>query len=89
MVLFLHDSSDIVADAVKMANYMGWDESSGLYFTEILFVTNLITWAVTRLYIFITSAVYGTLITKPIVHMTQFRPAVFMGMPLQYVILKS
>ena len=52
LVLLLHDSSDIIADLLKMSNYMGFDEQSGLYLTELLFVSNLICWLYLRMWLF-------------------------------------
>lgn len=52
LVLLVHDGSDIPADILKMVNYMGLDEKSGLYLTEISFVTTLFSWAYYRLYLF-------------------------------------
>ena len=51
LVLLLHDSSDIIADLVKMANYMGFDSKSGLFLTEIFFVSNLASWLYLRMYV--------------------------------------
>jgi len=52
LILLAHDSSDIVVDLLKMANYMGLNEDSGLYVVEVMFVVHLITWAYCRLYYF-------------------------------------
>ena len=64
-MLLLHDSSDVVGDLVKMANYMGLDEKSGLYLTEVLFVLNLGTWAWLRLWEFPRRAVYSAVVEFP------------------------
>jgi len=47
LVLLVHDGSDIVVDSLKMANYMDIN-----IITVIVFITNLVTWAVIRLGIF-------------------------------------
>lgn len=58
VVLFIHDISDIPIDLAKMANYMGWDSSSGLFIVEYTFVTSLISWAYFRLYLFPMNVLY-------------------------------
>lgn len=58
-VLFLHDAPDVVADLVKMANYLGLDEKSGTYIVEILFASNLVTWLLFRLYWFPRVVIYS------------------------------
>lgn len=52
IVLLIHDSSDILVDAVKTANYAGLDENSGLYIVEVLFFLNLISWFCIRLVVY-------------------------------------
>lgn len=52
LVLFIHDSSDIVVDLLKMVNYAGLDGDSGLFLAEAFFVANLISWAALRLWIY-------------------------------------
>jgi ceramide synthetase len=53
LVLLLHDSSDIVADMLKLSNYLGYDsDGCGIPLTELLFVANLASWFYTRLYQF-------------------------------------
>jgi hypothetical protein len=47
LVLFIHDSSDIFPDLLKMSNYMGFDvENTKIPVTEVLFVCNLVAWFV-------------------------------------------
>lgn len=48
--MLVHDSSDIITDLLKMANYAGLDAAAGWYLSESLFILNIITWALTRLY---------------------------------------
>ena len=57
LVLLLHDSSDVITDLLKMVNYMGLDQKSGLYLTELLFVINLGTWIWLRLWLFPTHVI--------------------------------
>jgi len=57
VVLFIHDSSDIVVDVLKMVNYLGLDADSGLFLAEGVFVLNLVTWAATRLWLYPSIAV--------------------------------
>lgn len=52
LILLAHDSSDIVVDLLKMANYMGLNEDAGVYLVEVMFVLNLISWGYCRLYYF-------------------------------------
>jgi len=52
LVLLIHDSQDIFADLVKMFNYLGYDGKECFFATELMFVTNLITWFYARLYLF-------------------------------------
>jgi len=52
LILLVHDASDIMVDLLKMSNYLGLDEKSGFYCTEILFVLNLISWLLLRLYLY-------------------------------------
>lgn len=52
LFLFIHDASDIIVDSLKLCNYMGWDGDAGLYLTETMFVTNLVTWLYFRLWKF-------------------------------------
>lgn len=35
--LFVHDSSDIIVDTLKMVNYLGYDAKSGTFLAEIFF----------------------------------------------------
>ena len=66
VILLLHDSSDVVGDLVKMFNYMGLDEKSGLYLTEVMFVINLGTWAWLRLWLFPRKCVYSAVFEFPL-----------------------
>lgn len=61
LTLFIHDSSDIIVDSLKMVNYLGLDGSSGLFLAEAFFGLNLITWAVARLYFFSTKVIHAAL----------------------------
>jgi len=61
LTLFVHDSSDIIADVLKMVNYLGLDGSSGTFLAEIFFVTNLFTWVWMRMYYFILKVIRPTL----------------------------
>lgn len=60
-VLFIHDSSDIVVDVLKMVNYLGLDGSSGTFLAEAAFVLNLVTWVLARMWFFSTKVIYATL----------------------------
>lgn len=60
LVLLVHDSTDIMVDTLKITNYAGLDEKSGLYLVEASFVINLITWAVGRLYYYPVTIVGNT-----------------------------
>eukprot|EP00040_Diaphanoeca_grandis_P040884 m.262236 g.262236 ORF g.262236 m.262236 type:complete len:339 (+) comp44832_c0_seq1:145-1161(+) len=52
VVMFLHDSSDILADCLKLSNYAGLDADSGYYLTEGIFAVHMVTWAYTRIWYF-------------------------------------
>lgn len=53
VVLVVHDTSDIVIDLLKMANYMKLEDKHGFFLTEVLFVTNtFISWPYMRLFVF-------------------------------------
>lgn len=65
LILFIHDSSDVVIDLLRLAHYLDLDSKSGLYLSEIFFVTNLGTWAYLRLYCFSTVVVYSAWVESP------------------------
>jgi hypothetical protein len=48
----IHDASDLPTDVLKIVNQLKLEGHAGLFLTEFCFVLNLITWAVTRLYLF-------------------------------------
>jgi ceramide synthetase len=62
VILAVHDASDIVLDAMKMANYLKVEGSHGGYVTESLFVLNTyVVWPFLRLYrfpVYVIPAVY-------------------------------
>merc|ERR1712176_325185 len=60
MVLFIHDSSDIMVDLLKMVNYAGLDGDSGLFLAEGFFVANLFSWVYLRMWIFPTLVIKNT-----------------------------
>jgi len=60
IVLFLHDSSDIVTDLLRMVNFLGLDGSSGTFLVEAFFFTNLVTWAYARMWLFPSFAIKNT-----------------------------
>ncbi|OLP80878.1 Ceramide synthase 6 [Symbiodinium microadriaticum] len=59
--LFVHDSSDIVVDLLKMVNYLGYDSKSGLFLAEGFFAVNLVTWFLMRTYFFILKVIRSTI----------------------------
>jgi len=59
--LFVHDSSDIVVDLLKMVNYLGYDAKSGLFLAEGAFAINLVTWFLMRTYFFILKVIRSTI----------------------------
>ena len=64
LVLFIHDSSDIIIDLLKMSNYMKTEESHGFYFTEIMFfASTFCVWPYFRLYVYPRYIIYGFYIT--------------------------
>lgn len=52
LVLLLHDSSDVVIDLLKLANYLKLEGLRGGFLVELFFLTNFVTWAYTRLYVY-------------------------------------
>lgn len=50
-VLFVHDVSDVVIDLLKIFNYLDLSDLRCAFLVEICFVTNLWSWAYTRLWI--------------------------------------
>eukprot|EP00039_Didymoeca_costata_P014834 m.244738 g.244738 ORF g.244738 m.244738 type:complete len:343 (-) comp16106_c0_seq8:73-1101(-) len=88
VVMFLHDSSDIVGDLLKMFNYLGLDEKSGLYITEMFFIGNLISWAYTRLYQFPLAVIYEMTFNDVMPHFRlQENPASMMSLSVCHVML--
>lgn len=65
LVLFIHDSSDITCDLLKMVNYLGLDGSSGTFLAEGFFVANLISWGAMRLWFYPMKAIRSTLVDYP------------------------
>lgn len=60
VVLTVHDSSDIILDAMKMANYLKLEDAHGLFITEIFFVSNTyISWPYLRLYVYPFFIIHG------------------------------
>eukprot|EP00439_Symbiodinium_sp_Y106_P085530 s383_g28.t2 len=59
--LFVHDSSDIIVDLLKMVNYLGYDSKSGLFLAEGFFAVNLVTWFLMRTYFFILKVIRSTI----------------------------
>ena len=53
VILFVHDSADVVLDLMKMVNYLKVEGAHGFFITEIVFVVNTyISWPYMRLYYF-------------------------------------
>jgi ceramide synthetase len=52
VIMFLHDSTDIVIDMLKLANYLKLEGASSGFLVEICFLTNFATWAYARLYLY-------------------------------------
>jgi len=72
VVLFLHDSSDIPIDLLKMTNYMKMEGWRGLFAVEMSFLSTLAVWGYTRLYLYPVrvvwyGAIYGSreVVTAP------------------------
>ena len=62
VVLAVHDSSDVVLDLMKMANYMKLEGRHGGFIVEALFVLNtFVTWPWLRLYRFPVSVVQSVI----------------------------
>jgi len=66
LVLFIHDTSDVPLDLVKITNYLKIQGSRGLFVTELIFVGNLVTWAYFRLFLYPTKCLYSALMESPI-----------------------
>jgi len=52
VILFLHDSSDVFLDLLKIFNYLKLEGRRGCFIIEFAFLANLLVWAYARLYIF-------------------------------------
>lgn len=61
VVLLIHDSSDILVDACKMANYAGADGAKHLFATEILFLSTVVGWFYTRIYLLPSKIILATM----------------------------
>jgi ceramide synthetase len=61
LVLFIHDTSDVPLDLMKILNYLKVQGRKGFFLVEIAFVTNLVTWAYFRLYLYPTKALYSAM----------------------------
>jgi len=61
LVLLVHNGSDIVVDLLKLTNYMDRAGRQYCFCTEILFVIQLITWSIWRLWYFPVYIIYSSL----------------------------
>nr|QGJ83566.1 sphingosine N-acyltransferase Lag1 [Opalinidae sp.] len=52
-ILFIHESSDIIVESLKISNYLKLNGKKSYYLSETLLVTNIITWFIIRNYMFI------------------------------------
>ena len=66
LVLFIHDTSDVPLDLMKMLNYLKVQGPRGFFLVEIAFVFNLMTWAFFRLYIYPKKALFTSMFESPI-----------------------
>mmetsp|Transcript_11780 Transcript_11780/g.19182 ORF Transcript_11780/g.19182 Transcript_11780/m.19182 type:complete len:352 (-) Transcript_11780:796-1851(-) len=64
LVLIVHDSSDVLLDMMKLANYFKLETSHGYFITEICFFLNtFVSWPLLRLYYFPRRVIYeGTIV---------------------------
>ena len=59
LVLIVHDSSDVVLDMMKLANYFKLENSHGFFITEFCFFLNtFVSWPLLRLYYFPKKVIY-------------------------------
>lgn len=59
LVLIVHDSSDVVLDAMKLANYFKLENAHGFFITEVLFFLNtFVSWPLLRLCYFPKMVIY-------------------------------
>jgi len=63
VIMFLHDSSDVVIDLLKLCNYLNLEGLSSCFAVEVCFVTNFVTWAYARLYVFPVHVIYLAVMT--------------------------
>ena len=63
VIMFLHDSSDVVIDLLKLCNYLNLEGLSGCFAVEVCFITNFVTWAYARLYVFPVHVIYLAVMT--------------------------
>lgn len=59
MVLWVHDSSDIFVDGLKMINYLGLDGLNGFFFVEASYLACLGVWFYARLFVFPTIVLHS------------------------------
>ena len=52
VTLFIHDSSDVLIDILKLVNYLQLEGMKYFFITEMTFCLNLISWVYFRLYLF-------------------------------------
>lgn len=62
LVLAVHDTSDVPVDTLKMVNYLKLEGPRGLFLSEIVFVSTLVTWGLFRLFTFGVYILYSTIV---------------------------
>jgi len=62
IVLYCHDTSDIVIDLLKLSGHFNLGGAKGLFTSEILFISTLISWVYYRLYRFPVYVIYSSCI---------------------------
>lgn len=62
VILVVHDGTDIIADTLKIVNYLKLTDAHGFFIVELAFVSNMVAWAYYRLYKFPTDVVYNGLL---------------------------
>jgi hypothetical protein len=61
LVLFVHDTSDIFVDLLKMVNYLKLENRKGFFASEIAYVLCVLSWIYFRLYEYPFRVLYGSL----------------------------
>ena len=74
VILYVHDTSDVVLDLMKICNYLKLEDGHGLYITETFFVGNLVSWVYYRMYVYPLHILYHGSVVGFFVHCGEGTP---------------